>query len=170
MRSTPISGVSPAPGTPERIADGLDALASQLQQAAEKLRVLAAEVRKVGESLKNWIEVAMRAGEKMAQQTDAQPTRKERSSPMDYRKLCKRLIIALRLEREDRKEQVARLQAEMRDLREEFHQERHWRRQQEKEREARLDVLVQKLLAAHRRGHDHEVERLADLLRECVSV
>jgi len=89
---------------------------------------------------------------------------------MNYRKLCKRLITALRLEREDRKEQVAKLHAEMRDLREEFSQERHWRRQQEKDREARLDVLVQKLIAAHRRGHHHEVERLADQLSECVSV
>jgi len=89
---------------------------------------------------------------------------------MDYRKLCKRLIIALRLEREDRKEQVARLEAEMRDLREEFLQERHWRRQLEEDRAARLAVLVQKLVAAHRRGHYHEVERLADLLSECVSV
>ena len=60
--------ISPEPGTPERIADGLDTLASQLHQAAEKLRVLAAEVREVGESLKNWIEVAMRAGEKLVRQ------------------------------------------------------------------------------------------------------
>jgi len=89
---------------------------------------------------------------------------------MNYRKLCKRLIIALRLEREERKEQVARLQAQMRDLREEFQQERHWWRQQQEERKARLDVLVQKLIAAHRRGHHHEVERLADLLSERVSV
>ena len=89
---------------------------------------------------------------------------------MNYRKLCKRLITALRLEREDHKEQVARLQTEMRYLREDFQQERHWWRQQEEEREARLDVLVQKLIAAHRRGHHHEVERLADQLSECVSV
>jgi len=68
--TTPISGFSPEPGTPERIADGLDALASHLQQAAEKLCVLAAEVREVGESLKNWIEVAMRAGEKAAGEID----------------------------------------------------------------------------------------------------
>jgi alcohol dehydrogenase class IV len=89
---------------------------------------------------------------------------------MNYRKLCKRLIIALRLEREERKEQAERLQAEMRDLREEFRIERHWRRLQEKEREAKLDVLVQKLIAANRRGDGNEVERLADLLSECVSV
>jgi uncharacterized protein YoxC len=68
---TPISGFSPEPGTPERIGDGLDALASQLQQAAEKLCVLAAEVRELGESLKNWQEVAIRAGERMAQQKES---------------------------------------------------------------------------------------------------
>jgi hypothetical protein len=60
--------ISPEPGTPERIADGLDTVSLKLHQTAEKLRVLAAEVRELGESLKNWIEVAMRAGEKMARQ------------------------------------------------------------------------------------------------------
>ena len=88
---------------------------------------------------------------------------------MNYRKLCKRLITALRLEREDRKEQVARLQTEMRYLREDFQQERHWWRQQQEEWKARLDALVGKLIAAHRRSHDQEVERLADLVRDCIS-